>query len=158
MANWAEMDAPNEAGQACWASHGENMAAHVKSASTRFARPMPEWSRDAEGYTVVRLHQFRVDDGEQFRGAVGAITAIMKEAEYEHLGGWYQVIGADSTEPDYFVVAHYDNFAALDEDRAGPYAVVGEAAGWLRSMRKSCVRNCRLIRRSKCWDCLGWDS
>lgn len=129
MANWAEMDAPDEAGEACWPDHQEAIMAHVESVSTSFARPMPAWSRDHEGYTVVRLHQFRVDDGDLFRQTVGEITSTMKEAEYEHLGSWYDMIGNDSTEPDYFVVSHYDNFAAMDEDRAGPYNVVSEALG-----------------------------
>ncbi|MCA1777871.1 MAG: hypothetical protein LC637_00380 [Xanthomonadaceae bacterium] len=60
---------------------------------------------------------------------VGAITSIMKEAEYEHMGTWYDVIGNDSNEPDYFVVSHYNNFAALDEDRVGAYKSVSDAAG-----------------------------
>lgn len=129
MANWAEMDASDEALETCWSEHMDNIMAHVDSVSTSFARPMSDWSGDAEGYSVVRLHQFRVDDGDAFREAVGEITSIMKEAKYEHLGSWYDMIGNSSNEPDYFVVSHYDNFAAMDEDRAGPYATVSEAAG-----------------------------
>ena len=129
MANWAEMDASDEAAEACWSEHRENVFPHVASVSNSFARPMPDWSGDAEDYSVVRLHQFRVDDGEQFREAVGAITSILKEAEHEHLGSWYDMIGNSSNEPDYFVVSHYENFAAMDEERAGPYKVVSEYAG-----------------------------
>lgn len=129
MDNWAEMDSPWEAGKACWPEHEKEITPNVESVSTRFARPMADWSADADGYTVVRLHQFRVDDGEAFRDAVGAITGIMKEAEYAHMGSWYNVIGNSSNEPGYFVVAHYDNFAAIDEDRAGPYQAVADAAG-----------------------------
>lgn len=129
MANWAEMDASDEALESCWSEHMDSIMAHVDSVSTSFARPMAAWSGDAEGYDVVRLHQFRVDDGDLFRETVGAITSIMKEAEYEHLGYWYEMIGSSSGEPDYFVVSHYDNFAAMDEDRAGPYNVIKEQAG-----------------------------
>lgn len=129
MNNWAEMDAPNEVGEACWSEHHQEITAHVQSVSTSFASHMADWSGDTEGYTVVRLHQFRVDDGDLFRETVGAITSIMKEAEYEHLGTWYDMIGNDSNEPDYFVVSHFDNFAAMDEERAGPYKVVSDAAG-----------------------------
>jgi len=129
MANWAEMDSPNEAGETCWPEHMDKIMAHVDSVSTSFARPMADWSGDAEGYNVVRLHQFRVKNGSDFREAVGEITSIMKEAEYEHLGDWYNMIGNSSNEPDYFVVTHFDNFAAMDEDRAGAYTVVKEQAG-----------------------------
>jgi hypothetical protein len=57
MANWAEMDSPDEAGETCWPEHMDSIMAHVDSISTSFARPMPDWSGDAEDYTVVRLHQ-----------------------------------------------------------------------------------------------------
>lgn len=129
MANWAEMDEPNQAGETCWPQHMENIMAHVDSISTSFARPMAAWSGGADDSDVVRLHQFRVDDGSAFREAVGAITSIMKEAEHEHMGIWYDMIGNSSNEPDYFVVSQFDNFAAMDEDRAGPYNVVKEHAG-----------------------------
>jgi len=133
MDNWAEMDSPSDAGQACWSEHSEKLTSHVSSFETRFARPMKDWSGDAEGYNVVRLHHFRVDDNGDFRDTVGAITDIMKEADYEHLGSWYEMIGNDSNDPDYFVVSHYDNFAALDEDRAGAYDAIVEAAGQERA-------------------------
>jgi len=133
LANWAEMDTPDEAGRECWPTIEEQVSPHMTSVSTSFSRPMPEWSGDAEGYDVVRLHRFRVDDAELFQETVGAITSIMKESDYEHIGAWYDVINNDSNEPDYFVVAHYDNFAAMDEDRAGPYAVVAESGGEARA-------------------------
>ncbi|MFO7582808.1 hypothetical protein [Guyparkeria sp.] len=129
MNNWAEMDTPNEVGASCWSEHHKEITSHAESASISFARHLPAWSGDAEDYTVVRLHQFRVDDGGLFGETVGAITSIMKEAEYEHLGDWYEVLGNDSNEPDYFVVSQYANFAAMDEDRAGPYKVVSDAEG-----------------------------
>jgi len=133
MANWAEMDTPDEAGETCWPEHMENIIPHVELISTSFARPMPDWSGDAEDYSVVRLHQWRVEDGAAFREAAGAITSIMKEAEYEHMGSWYDMIGNSSNEPDYFVVTHFDDFAAMDEDRAGAYDVVSEHAGEARA-------------------------
>lgn len=129
MANWAEMDSPSEASKTCWSEHHDSLTAHVNSVSTRFARAEPDWSGEAEGYSVVRLHHFRVDDGDEFRDAVGAITGILKGAEHEHLGSWYRMIGNDANEPNYFVVAHYKNFAALDEDRTGPYDALVEAEG-----------------------------
>ena len=49
MANWAEMDEPNQAGETCWPEHMDSIMAHVDSISTSFARPMAAWSGDAEG-------------------------------------------------------------------------------------------------------------
>ena len=129
MNNWAEMDSANEVGETCWSRNHDQVTAHVDSISVSFARHLPAWSGQAEGFDVVRLHQFRVDDGDLFETTVGAITSIMKEAEYGHMGTWYDVIGSDSNEPDYFVVSHFQNFAALDEDRPGARQVVVDAAG-----------------------------
>lgn len=133
MNNWAEMDSPHQAGETCWAEHHDNLTPHANSVAVIFARPMSDWSGEAEDYTVVRLHHFRVDDNREFRDAVSAITSILKDAEYEHLGEWYQTIGGGADKPNYFVVAHYDNFAALDEDRTGPYQALVDAAGQERA-------------------------
>lgn len=129
MANWAEMDSPDEAGAACWPEHRENVTSHVSSISTTFNRHLAAWSGDNEGSTVVRLHEWRVEDGSAFRETVSAITSILRDAEYAYMGDWYDVIGNSSNEPGYFVVTHFDNFAAMDEDRGGAYNAVVEAAG-----------------------------
>ena len=128
--NWAWLDSPDAAGRECWPVIEEQIAPHVTSVSTSFSRHMADWSGEAEGYDVVRLHHFRAaGNARQFRETVGEITGILKEAEYEHLGAWYQIIGGDSARPNYFLVSHYDNFAAMDEDRTGPYQAVVDAIG-----------------------------
>jgi len=132
MANWAELDSTDEASKTCWAEHHDSITGHVESIETRYARSMPDWSGSAEGFKVVRLHQFRVDDTGDFRSAVAAITGVLKDSDYAHLGSWYQMLGSDSTEFDYFVVAHYENFAAMDEDR-GVYDAVVKAVGQERA-------------------------
>ena len=129
MDGWADMDERDEASMKCWSVIEEEIAPHITKVETSFARPLPDWSGDAEGYDVVRLHRFRVDDESAFRETVGTVTDILEEAEYEHLGSWYDVIGNDAGEPDYFVVEHFDDFAEMDEDRAGAYRAVLDAEG-----------------------------
>jgi hypothetical protein len=127
---WADLGQTDAARDSCWSKIDEQVSPHMESVSTSFARHMPDWSGSpGDGNTVVRLHQFRVDDGEKFRETVGAITSIMKESDYPHLGSWYNVLGNSSNEPDYFVVAYYKDFAAMDEDRDGAYDAVKAAAG-----------------------------
>lgn len=133
MDSWADMDSPDPAGQKCWSAIEDQVSPHLSAVSTQFARRKPEWSGDPGEFSVVRLHQFRVDDDDAFAAAVGAVTAIMKEAEYPHVGTWYDVIDADSNEPGYFVVEHFANFAAMDEQRAGPYNTVKDQAGEARA-------------------------
>lgn len=78
---------------------------------------------------MVRLHQFRVDDNDEFEARVSAITTVLKDAKYPHQGTWYRVIGADSNDPSHFVVAYYRNFADIDADRDGACKTVVKHAG-----------------------------
>ncbi|NCO18537.1 MAG: hypothetical protein GW900_00510 [Gammaproteobacteria bacterium] len=131
---WAELGKVDAARESCWPMIEEQVAPHMESVSTRFARHMPDWSgTPGDDNTVVRLHQFRVEDGKKFREVVGAVTAVMKESKYPHLGSWYDVLGNSSNEADYFVVAYYKDFAAMDEDRQTAYEAVKASAGEQRA-------------------------
>lgn len=129
MDMWAEMDSDDPGDQACWPEHAEALTSHIADADRRMWRKMSDWSGDAEGYSVVRLHNFRVDDGSAFREMVGEMTDMMKEAEYEHMGTWYDAIGSKRWGADYFVVDHFENFAAMDEDRKGVDGIMTDALG-----------------------------
>ena len=129
MDMWSEMDSADPGDQACWPEHGEELTSHIASANRQIFRKRSAWSGDAEGYTVVRLHNFRVEDGEAFREIVGEITGMMKEADYEHMGTWYDAVGNQRWAADYFVVEHYADFAAMDEDRKGVNGVMVDALG-----------------------------
>lgn len=78
---------------------------------------------------MVRRHNFRVEDGDAFREVVGEIVGMMKAAGYAHMGTWYRAVGSQRWGADYFVVDHFDNFAALDEDRKGANGVLVDALG-----------------------------
>lgn len=129
MDNWAEMDEDNPAADACWSIVREQVWPHMSSVERSFARRMPDWSGDASGYSVVRLHNFRVEDGSAFREVVGEIAGHMKAGEAEHMGTWYNVDGNQRWGADYFVVSHFDNFAAMDEDRKGANDFLVDAVG-----------------------------
>ncbi len=129
MAMWSEMDETDAANRTCWQEHGEGLTSHVASANGRYWRHMADWSGDAEGYSVVTLHNFRVAEGEDFEAVVGEVTGHMKEAEAEHMGTWYQAVGQQRWGADYFVVSHYENFAAMDEDRPGANSYLVDAVG-----------------------------
>ena len=88
-----------------------------------------EWSGEAEGYTVVKLHNFSVEDGSEFRSLVEEMTGYMKKAEYEHMGTWYDMMGNGHGNADYFVVEHYENYAAMDEKRKSANGVLTDAVG-----------------------------
>lgn len=129
MDMWAEMDEEDPASEACWSIVREQIWPHMDSVERSFAKKMPDWSGDAEDYSVVRLHNFRVDDGAAFSEVVGEIVGYMKDAEYEHMGTWYDMQDSTRWEADYFVVDHFGSFAGMDEDRDGANGVMVEAIG-----------------------------
>jgi hypothetical protein len=128
---WAEYDEEDEVSDACWEKEEirDGVFDHMVSWETDYAERLPDWSGDAEGYNVVKLHNFRVEDGSAFRTMVGEITGYMKKAKYEHMGTWYDVIGGGNWDADYFVVEHFENFAAMDEKRKGASGVLRDAVG-----------------------------
>jgi hypothetical protein len=129
MDNWAKLDEQDEIDEKCWDETGAEMMKHIAEFGTSYARHLADWSGNADNYNVVRLHQFRVDENRDFRDTVGAITKILKDDDHEHMGTWYEMIAENAYEPNYFVVEHFENFAAMDEDRPGAYARVKEAEG-----------------------------
>lgn len=128
---WAEFDEDDEISDACWANEDirNGVFDHMASWKTSYAKRLPDWSGDADGYDVVKLHNFRVDDNSEFRALVGEITGYMKKSNYEHMGTWYDVLGGGAWDADYFVVEHFENFGAMDEKRKGANGVLVDAVG-----------------------------
>lgn len=129
---WAEFDADDEVSDGCWGNDEirGGVFDHMASWETSYAEKLPAWSGSgAEGYTVVHLHNFRVEENGDFRAVVGEITGYMKDAEYVHQADWFNVMTSGYWDADYFAVTHFDNFAAMDEDRLGVMGVLREAVG-----------------------------
>lgn len=128
---WGEFDEDDEAGDACWGNEEIRAGVfdHMSSWKTRYARKMVDWSGDSENYTVVHLHNFRVSDGSDFRALVGEMMGYMAEAEYPYQPDWFNVMATGYGAPDFFAVSHFEDFAAMDEERAGLMGVLRDAVG-----------------------------
>jgi hypothetical protein len=128
---WAEFDEEGGVSDDCWGKEEirKGVFDHMASWETQYAERKPEWSGDAEGYNVVKLHNFRVDDGSEFRSMVAEVAGYMKDSNYEHQGTWYGMLSGGSWDADYFVVDHFENFAAMDEKRKGANGVLTDAVG-----------------------------
>ncbi len=128
---WGEFDEDNEAADACWGNEEIRAGVfdHMSSWKTSYAEKMSAWSGNAENYTVVHLHNFRVSDGPDFRALVGEMMGYMAEAEYPYQPDWFNVMATDYWAPDFFAVSHFENFAAMDQERAGLMGVLRDAVG-----------------------------
>jgi hypothetical protein len=128
---WSEFDEDDPVSDGCWENEEirNGVFDHMASWKTHYAERLPDWSGEADGYDVVKLHNFRVEDGSEFRALVGEITGYMKESKYEHMGTWYSMMGGSAWNADYFVVEHFENFAAMDEKRKGANGVLVDAVG-----------------------------
>jgi hypothetical protein len=134
---WGEFDEDDDASSECWQKEGMRAGVfdHLSSWETQYAERLSAWSGDMEGSNVVKLHNFRVDDNSDFRSVVSEITTHLKEADYEHMGTWYEMLSGGYWGADYFVVDHFENFAAMDEDRKGVNGVLTEVLGEDRTGR-----------------------
>lgn len=128
---WAEFDEESEISDACWGNEElrDGVFTHMASWETQYAERLPDWSGEADGYTIVKLHNFRVEDGAAFRSMIGEMTGHLKEAKYEHMGTWYNATSGGYWDADYFVVEHFENFADMDEERKGVSGVLKDAVG-----------------------------
>jgi hypothetical protein len=131
MSNWAEMDeSGDEAGKECRDLARELINPHIESAKYNLARYMPDISKkNPMEYDVIWVTNWTVKDGWKFQNTVKEITNIIRDVEGDTRGYWYNVMGGAVDEADYFVVDPYKNFAAMDEERDGVWALVEKSKG-----------------------------
>jgi len=137
LPNWASLDTPNEAGQKCQGVVTEKIMPHVhaeKSANS-FATLVPALSRSTPVGDLIWVTNFRADDSLLMTRTVEQIIGAMAEAEGQPRGYWYNVQGREVGGADYFSVVPFENFAALDESRAGVWEVVAKVRGAAESER-----------------------
>jgi hypothetical protein len=131
MDNWAEMDdTSDEAGQAC-----QNLAVNlinpsVEKATRNMASTITSMNRaPGAAMDVINVTYWRVKNGSLFMETVNEINTAISNLEGEPRGYWYDGFGGDLNAPHYFVVTPYENFAAMDVDRDGPWEVVEKEHG-----------------------------
>ncbi|MEE4296330.1 MAG: hypothetical protein V2J20_06910 [Wenzhouxiangella sp.] len=128
MENWAELDGPGLG--PCYSIIEEQMGDVIRDIETQYARYVTDWNTpNDKDPGVVRLWQFTVDDGSRFRNAVTEITSTLKEAEHEHQGDWYEMLGEGEDDINYFVVGEFENFAEMDQGRTTAASALAEAVG-----------------------------
>lgn len=131
MENWAEMDdASDEAGQACQNLAVNLINPNIEKATSSMARTIPAMSKAfGSSSDIINVMYWRVKNGSLFRETVNEVNTAIKNLEGEPRGYWYYGVGGDLNAPHYFVVTPYENFAAMDIDRDGPWQVVENEHG-----------------------------
>lgn len=130
MANWAEMEKEDEAGNECQNIVKESIWPTISGNEYNIARSMPEISRSPmEGAKVVWVTFFDVKNSTDFNNVVKEVSSVYREAKGEPLGIWYDFVGGGPDSPGYMVVSPYKNFAEMDEQRDSPWKVYEDANG-----------------------------
>lgn len=126
MKSWADMDAPDEAAQACQEVARDKITpfTHGDKTVNSYATSMPDISRAGPGGDVIWVSSFRAKDGRLMMEVVRKVSAAMKQAEGDSRGYWYSVAGGHEKAPDFFVTTPFENFAALDQERDGVWEIV----------------------------------
>lgn len=129
--NWAEFDdAGDEAGKTCRDIAMEKIVAHVESRETNYYHSMPDISKGPTmEMGVIWVTFFEVENGTVFNNIIKEVSGIIKEAEGDERGYWYDAAGGSSESPDYFVTTPFKNYAALDIERDGVWKMVENAKG-----------------------------
>jgi hypothetical protein len=133
MAKWAEMDEDrDDAGKKCWINVVNLIRPHLKSVGYNIARSMPNLSRTTpmpETTTMVYVFNVKTSNDLAFREVIGELSSAIKKAEGDSRGTWYASQGGTPERPNYFIGIPYDNFAAMDVERDGPWIVYEKANG-----------------------------
>jgi len=130
MENWAQMDdMSDEAGQACQSLAVNLINPNIEKATANMARTIPSMSKEPASMDVLNVTYWRLNNSSLFWETVRQVNSAISELEGEPRGYWYYGIGGDLNAPHAFVVNPYENFAAMDVDRDGPWEVVEEVHG-----------------------------
>ena len=131
MENWAEMDDSNDPTDGKCNTLAINLITpHIESQTRNFARSMPGVSKTMpEDTKVVEVWFVKVKNRGLHNEIVKEVSKAIKAKEGNARGAWYSTIGGDSSQPDYFVATHYNNFAAMDNDREGVWKIYEQSVG-----------------------------
>jgi hypothetical protein len=129
MNKWAEMDESDPAGKACRSIALDFITPHIESAEYNTARSIPEYSRKTalEGMSIVWVNSFKVKNSMVFNEIVKEVTSVIKSQEGDNRGYWYRQMAGEGV--NYFVSTPFKDFADLDNDRDGVWAIFEKAKG-----------------------------
>lgn len=130
MANWAEMDKKDPAGNACRATAINFIMPNVENEETTLSRNLPEFSRKTpDSANLIWVTFFKVKNSENFLDVVKNVSSAIKTQEGDFRGYWSHVLGGGPDAADYFVVEPFNSFADLDKPKDSPWKVYEKVNG-----------------------------
>lgn len=122
MDSWAEMDEDSEpqVSEKCNPVVYDKIMPNIESSETSMSRVIPGLSRETPtNHPILWVTYFDVENDSEFRSVIKDVNSVYKKHNPDGLGTWFNVIGGEGA--NYFVVSTFENFAALDKDRDGPW-------------------------------------
>lgn len=132
MQNWAEMDKNDPVGKNCAMIATSLIEPHIEKATNHVTRLLPALSKTAptaNELISVSFFELTQSHGYLFLPAIRELSASIEKAEGSSRGYWYSWVTMGPESPNYHIVVPYENYAAMDVVRDGPWEVYEKEHG-----------------------------
>lgn len=132
MQNWAEMDKNDPVGKNCAALAISLITPHIEKATSHVTRLLPAISKTTpttNELISVTFFELTQSHGYHFLPALRELSASIAKAEGDSRGYWYSWLTMGPESPNYHIVVPYENYAAMDVVRDGPWDVYEKEHG-----------------------------
>lgn len=132
MENWAEMDKADPVSKNCAAIATSLINPHVEKATNHITQLLPALSKSTPtGNELISVIFFELTQshGYLFLPAIRELSASIAKAEGDSRGYWYSWVTMGPESPNYHIVIPYENYAAMDVIRDGPWEVYEKEHG-----------------------------
>lgn len=132
MQNWAEMDKDDPVGKNCAALAISLINPHIEKATNHVTRLLPALSKTTpttNELISVTFFELTQTHGYLFLPAIQELSASIAKTEGGLRGYWYSWLTYGPESPNYHIVTPYENYAAMDVMRDGPWVVYEKEHG-----------------------------
>ena len=125
--SWADFDNQDPNMRACYTIFDEKMSPHEVSVTTQFMRPNSDLHQPGTG-PVARVTGLTLNDYDKFMEVAKAVTETQK-AEKAAPREWFDNMAGANGEEDVLVIRRYDNYAGMDAEEEGLWAMMTRVNG-----------------------------
>lgn len=132
MQNWAEMDKNDPVGKNCAMIATSLINPHIEKATNHVTRLLPALGKTTPTVNElisVTFFELTQSHGHLFLPAIRELSASIAKTEGGLRGYWYSWLTMGPESPNYHIVVPYENYAAMDVVRDGPWEVYEKEHG-----------------------------